>query len=81
MVEFSYHTSCKIQLELMTGNVVISEVDACMHVVLWNTEKQHVPYGKSVGTVNVRHSRGVALNEVVVTEFNCTTFGRFLLKW
>ena len=33
----------------MTSNVVISEVDAFMYVVLSKAEK-HVPYGKFVGT-------------------------------
>jgi hypothetical protein len=80
MVELSYHTSWKIILELVTGNVVISEADVRMYIVLCHTEK-HVPYGKTAGTRNVRHSRGVALTEVVKTVLISTTFGRFLLKW
>ena len=81
MVEFSkYHTSWKMILKLVTGNAVISESDARMYVVLCNTEK-HVSYGIAVGTRNVRHSRGVALTEIVIIVFICTTFGRFLLKW
>jgi hypothetical protein len=32
----------------MTGNAVITEVDAVMHVVLSRAEK-HVPYGELVG--------------------------------
>jgi hypothetical protein len=35
--------------EPMTGNVVISEVDAVMYVILSKAEK-HVPYGELVGT-------------------------------
>jgi hypothetical protein len=80
IVEFSYHTSWKIILEVMTGNIVKSEVDARMYVVVCNTEK-HVPYAKAVGTRNVRHSRDVALTEVVITVFICTTFEPFLLTW
>jgi len=52
MVEFSkYTTSWKIVLELMTGNVFISEVAAVIYeyVVLSKAEK-HVPYGQLVGT-------------------------------
>jgi len=37
-------------LEPMTGNVVVSEVDALMYVVLSKAEK-HMPCGDSVGTV------------------------------
>ena len=51
MTEFSkYHTSWKIIFEPVTGNVVISEVDAVMYVVLSKAEK-HVPKGELVGTV------------------------------
>ena len=39
----------KIKLERMTGNVVISEVDAIMYVILSRAEK-HVPYVELVGT-------------------------------
>jgi hypothetical protein len=35
--------------EIMTVNVVISEVDALMYAVLTKAEK-HVPYGELVGT-------------------------------
>jgi hypothetical protein len=49
-VEFSEYTaSWKIIFELMTGNDVISEVDAFMCVVLSKAEK-HVPYGVLVST-------------------------------
>jgi len=34
----------------MIDNVVISKVDALMHVILSKAEK-HVPYGVSVGTM------------------------------
>jgi hypothetical protein len=34
---------------MMTGNVVISEVDAVMYVVLSKAEK-HLPYGELLGT-------------------------------
>jgi hypothetical protein len=50
MVEFSKFTiSWKIIVEPMTGNVVTSEIDALMYVVLSKAEK-HVPYGQLVGT-------------------------------
>jgi len=50
LVEFSKHsTSWIIILEWMIGNVVISEVDALVYVVLRKAEK-HVPYGDLVGT-------------------------------
>ena len=50
MVEFSKEsTSWKITLELMTDNVVISEVDCLVYVALSKAEK-HVPYGQLVGT-------------------------------
>jgi hypothetical protein len=39
-------------LEPMAGNVVISEVQALMYVVLSKTEK-HVPYEESVDRRNV----------------------------
>jgi len=41
-------TSGKIILELMNGNVVISEVVALMYVLLSTVEK-HVPFGELVG--------------------------------
>jgi len=37
-------------LDQMTGNVVMSEVDALMHEVLSKAE-MHVPYGGLVGNV------------------------------
>ena len=37
----------------MIGNVVISEVDELMYVVL-STAEEHVPYGESVGTTECR---------------------------
>jgi hypothetical protein len=42
-------TSLKIIFELMTGNVIIFEVDVLTYVVLSKAGK-HVPYGESVGT-------------------------------
>jgi hypothetical protein len=49
-VEFSkWSTSFKTILEKMTGNVVISETDTLMNVVLSKAEK-HVPYGELVET-------------------------------
>jgi len=71
MVEFSqYSPSWKFILETMTDDVVISEIVACMYVVLSKAE-EHVPYGELVGT------RGyIALytrcrkTEIVITEFN-----------
>jgi hypothetical protein len=50
MVAFSKcTTSWKIVLELMSGNVVMSEVAALICVVLSKAEN-HVPYGELVGT-------------------------------
>ena len=50
MVEISKQsTSWKIILEPMSGNVVISEVDALMYVVL-SKAKKHVLHGELVGT-------------------------------
>jgi hypothetical protein len=43
------HASWKIVLAMVTGNVVISGVDALTFVVLGEVEKQ-VPYGEVVGT-------------------------------
>jgi hypothetical protein len=40
-------------LESMTGNVVISNVDLPMYVVVSRVEK-HVPYGELVGTTQCR---------------------------
>ena len=37
-------------MEPLTGNIVTSEVDVFMYVVLTKAEK-HVPYGKLVGTI------------------------------
>jgi hypothetical protein len=48
MVEASrYSTSWKVILEMMNGNVVISEVDALNYVALSKVEK-HIPYGELV---------------------------------
>ena len=48
----------------MTGNVVITEVDVLMYVVLSGAEK-HVTYEELVGITKVqRYSRGVAKTEV-----------------
>jgi hypothetical protein len=50
MVEISkYSTSWKIISEKMTVNVVISEEEALVYVVLSKAEK-HMPYGELVGT-------------------------------
>jgi hypothetical protein len=50
MVELlKYPASWKIILEWMIGNVVISEVDALLYVVLSKAENC-VPYGQLVGT-------------------------------
>jgi len=52
MVEFSeLRTSWKIILEKMTGNVVMSEVDAPTNAVLNKVEK-YVPNGELVGTTD-----------------------------
>jgi hypothetical protein len=39
----------KITLEIMTSNIVISEEDTLMYVVLSKAEN-HVPYGELAGT-------------------------------
>ena len=39
----------KIMLELTTDNIVITEVDALMYVVISKAEN-HVPYGELAGT-------------------------------
>lgn len=50
MVDFSKQpTSWKIIMEPMTGNVIISEVNALMYVIL-RKAKEHVSYGELVGT-------------------------------
>jgi hypothetical protein len=52
MIEFSeLLASWKIILEKMTGDVVMSKVDAPTNFVLNKAEK-HVPNGKLVGTTN-----------------------------
>jgi len=49
MVKLSdWSTPWKPKLEGMTGNVVISDVDVFMYVVL-SKAKKHVPYGELVG--------------------------------
>ena len=54
MVEFAELTSAeKITVISMTGNVVISEVDAFMYVVL-NKGEKHVSYGKLVCTTECK---------------------------
>jgi len=45
------YTSWIVILEQMSGNVVISEVDALMYVVL-NRAENHVPNGETVGTTD-----------------------------
>ena len=53
MVVFSMQpASWKIILELMTGNVVTSEVDVLMYVVISRAEI-HVPYGELVCTTEL----------------------------
>jgi hypothetical protein len=42
-------STSKITLELTTGNIVITEVDALMYVVISKAEN-HVPYGELAGT-------------------------------
>ena len=58
----------------MTGNVVISEVDALLYVVLSKAEK-HVPYwgiGWYHRMCKEHYSQGVAQTVVIITEFSCT---------
>ena len=54
-------------LEPLTGNVVISEVEAVMYNVLSEAYK-HALYGELFGAP----ACGVALPELVTTDFNCT---------
>jgi hypothetical protein len=64
-------SSSKIMLERVTGDVVISEVDAVTYVVLSKAAK-HMPYGQSVGiTLCITFYPKCRKNEVVITEFNC----------
>ena len=50
MADFSKQPpSWKIIMESVTGNVIISEVNALMYVIL-SKAKEHVPYGELVGT-------------------------------
>jgi hypothetical protein len=59
----------------MTDNVVISEVDIFLYVVLSKGEKS-VSYGKGVGNTEcITYKGGVAQTKIVVTEFNCILFG------
>jgi len=68
MDEFSEQSSSwKITLEPLTGNVVISEVEALMYIVLSEAYK-HVLYGQLFGAPEC----GVAPPELVTTDFNCT---------
>ena len=54
MVEFAQlPTASKIIVISMTGNVVVTEVDAFMYVVL-NKGETHVLYGKLVGTTECK---------------------------
>jgi len=49
MVEFTkLSTSWKIASEMMTGNVIVSEIGALMYVILSMAEG-HVPCGELVG--------------------------------
>ena len=50
MVELSkLSASWRILFVLMTGNVVISEVDAVLYVAL-SKAKKHMPYGEILGS-------------------------------
>jgi glycine cleavage system H lipoate-binding protein len=54
MVEFAQlPTTSKIIVISMTDNVVMSEVDDFMYVVL-NKREKHVSYGKVVGTTECK---------------------------
>lgn len=52
----------------MTGNIIISEVDAFMYFVLCKAGK-HMPCGELVGTTLYD-----IIAEVIITEFNCTSY-------
>ena len=60
--------SWKIMLHPMTGNIIISEVDAFMYFVLCKAGK-HMPCGELVGTTLYD-----IIAEVIITEFNCTSY-------
>jgi hypothetical protein len=67
-------------LQPMTDNVVISEVDARMYVVLSKEKKHFFFMGSYLVPQNVwRYSRGVWLPEVVITDFSCILFLLFVL--
>ena len=61
--------SWKITLEMMSGNVVISELNVPMYLILSKVEK-HVLYGESVPKNVWCYSQGVAQ-----TEFNVPVVG------
>ena len=61
--------SWKIMLEMMSGNVVISQLDVLMYLILSKVEK-HVLYGESVPQNVWCYSQGVAQ-----TEFNVPVVG------
>jgi hypothetical protein len=63
MTEFSkHHNSWIVILEPVTGNAVISEVDALMCVVLSKAEK-HVPNGELVGTTEISNAVAKVLHK------------------
>jgi hypothetical protein len=57
------------------GNVIISEVDALMYVILSMVEKQG-PYGELVGTrdCSMLYLRCDIQTKVIITEFNYIYF-------
>jgi hypothetical protein len=66
MVEFSKScASWKIIVQLVTGNIIISEVDAFMYVLLSKAET-HMPCGN--------HRMYDVTAEIIITEFTCTLY-------
>ena len=56
---------------MMTGDVIISEVDVRMYVVL-SEEEEHVSYGELVGTREYINLQTRCLKTLIfITEFNC----------
>ena len=64
----------------MTGDVVISEVDAHMYVILSKAE-EHMSYGELVGTREyITLQMRCHKTKVFITEFNCIYGPMFQLR-
>jgi len=55
-------------MQLMTGNIIIFEVDAFMYFVLCKAEETHALWGISW------YHRMYDIIAEVITEFNCTSY-------